>query len=227
MNAQRLTAFILGLTVSATLVGAPATDSAQESAVANARDVLAAILKADPQTLKVVTVEPKTWSNSGLGCEAPGTMTLQVISEGYAVTLQTPSGEQRLMHVSGKNVIECTKKEVDDRPPKQKAMQRPSRNLGRLIERARADLAEKLGVPRAEVKMASFAPATWRDRSMDCEAPAASIAAASIAAAESDEKSKAANPVKGYRLFFSHDGRQYTYHTDLGRVQACPPIETQ
>lgn len=217
MNNRTLTAFILSLTASTTLVGAPATDSAQESAVANARDVLAAILKADPQTLKVVTVEPKTWNNSGLGCEAPGTMTLQVISEGYAVTLQTPSGEKRLMHVSGRNVIECTKKEVDDRPPKQKAMQRPSRNLGRLIERARADLAEKLGVPRAEVKMASFAPATWRDRSMDCEAPAG----------DADLERKASNPVKGYRLFFSHDGRQYTYHTDLGRVQACPPIETQ
>lgn len=41
--------------------------------------------------VEVVSVEPVQWRNSGLGCEGPGKMTLQVITPGYKIVLAAGS----------------------------------------------------------------------------------------------------------------------------------------
>lgn len=48
---------------------------------------MAQILGVPESTIEVVSIEYVTWSNSGLGCEAPGEVTLQVITPGYRIVL--------------------------------------------------------------------------------------------------------------------------------------------
>lgn len=58
-------------------------------------------------TITVTRVEPTEWSDSGLGCAAPGEMALQVITPGYRVLLSSGGKEYPYHTDSSRNVVLC------------------------------------------------------------------------------------------------------------------------
>jgi hypothetical protein len=187
----------------------PVPSAAEEAAAADlARLTLAAHLQTPESALTIDSVEPRTWNDSGLGCGKPGSMALQVISEGYAVIVHANDRAYRV-HVSGKNAVIC------DQPLlMRKEISRPAhaRGLDVMIEQARQDLAKRLGADPSAIRVYGTQPQQWADNTLDC--PQAGEAVVS-------------KPVNGFKLFFRYQSRIYTYHSDMSHVRACPAIETQ
>jgi hypothetical protein len=178
-----------------------------EKAVALARSALARQLNTDLTGLQLVSVEPQTWRNSGLGCAPPGAMTLQVITEGYAVVLAY-SGVHRREHVAGNKAIVCDAPGV--RLRQRSALS--ARNISVMSDRAREDLAGRLGVPAGEIQVIRFAPRHWKNTALEC--PKAG-------------ETSAERPVRGYELLLRHRDREFTYHADAEQVRPCPDIKAE
>jgi hypothetical protein len=84
------------------------------------------------------------------------------------------------------------------------------RNLDAMIDKARADLAMRLGGNPAEVTLAGWKSVQLPARVMRCEAA----------------QGEAGEPlVAGYRIVLVYKARDYTYHSDTKSVTACPRIE--
>jgi len=190
------------------------TNKEELDAVEAARAVLASALYVSPDTLPVLSIERRTWPNSGLGCASPDTATINISRTGYAVALATPDGV-RHVHVARRQTRICDEPadaagdsanapEAFNTPP-------PSYDLNAMVQRSREDLARQLRVPVKTVRLVSFAATAWPDNTMDCVVPY-------------ELSSKKA--VKGYRIQLRQDERTYIYHTDLVRTRACPGIET-
>lgn len=195
-------------TSTAPVMAAESDSAATGEASALARQTLAAHLKTAESELQIDSVEPRTWNDSSLGCGKPGTVALQVITEGYAVTLHTADRTYRV-HVAGKNAVVC------DQPLLlRKEQSRPAyaRGLDVMIEKARADLAARLQADPAAIRLYGTRPQQWRDNTLDCPRV---------------DEAVVAKPVNGFKIFFRYQGRLYTYHSDLNDVRACPPIESQ
>jgi hypothetical protein len=178
-----------------------------EQAVALARATLARQSHIAIGKIELVSVEPRTWPNSGLGCAPPGSATLQVITEGYVVTLATPGGNRRV-HVAGGRALICDKKGVMPTP----RLALPAHNIGGLGDSAREHLARKLGVPLSEIQVAKFTPTQWRNSALECPRPG-----------EAYEE----RPVRGYALVLRYRDREFTYRADSQHIRPCPAIETE
>jgi hypothetical protein len=187
-----------------------AVGPAAEQAIVTAREALSR--SSDPSLraheLEVLSVKTHTWRSSGLGCSPPRAMTSPVITEGFVVVFALPGGGQRHVNVSGSNAIVCDPTEMRQR----RGVALPATNVGVLAQKARADLAERLGVPVAEIEVVKFTPVRWANTALECplpnEAPTASL-------------------VRGYRLRLRHNDLTFTYHTDYENVRPCPPINLQ
>lgn len=182
--------------------------AAAAQATQRAREKLAKHLNEAPETFTVDAVEAHTWSDSSLGCGAPGSVAMQVITEGYIVTLS--SGERKYrVHVSGSNAIVCSKP-VLQRDPKRQMTN--ARGLDIMIGKARDDLIRRLGADPKDIRLVGTQPQRWNDSGLDCPHTGEQIVN---------------EPVNGYRLTFSWRSRLYTYHSDMTDVRACPPIESE
>lgn len=184
-----------------------AADDGAAQAARRAREVLAERLHIPAQDIVVERTEATTWSDSSLGCGARGTQALQRITAGHVVLLAA-QGRTYRVHVAGSQALIC------DRPvPRRDALRKPryARGLDAAFEKARGDLAARLGIDAGQVRMVGMQPASWTDEALGCAAGAEA----------------AAGPVEGYRLALEAGGRLYTYHTDLSVVRPCPPIEAQ
>lgn len=94
--------------------------------------------------------------------------------------------------------------------PDKAAPRVPLRNLNEMIEKARADLAMRLGGKPAEVTVAGWKPVQLPARVLSCEVT----------------QGEAGEPlVAGYRIVLVYKARDYTYHSDTKTVTACPRIE--
>lgn len=189
------------------------TNKEELGAVDTARAALAKALYVQPDTLPVLSIEQRSWPNSGLGCASPDTATIRIPRKGYAIRLATPDGV-RTVHVSGRSSRICDPKlnAGSELPQQAEAMETlpPSYDLKAVVERSREDLARRLKQPLNSVRLVSFAAATWPDNTMDCAVPY-----------EQTRK----KTVKGYRIQLRQGERNYIYHTDLVRTRACPSIE--
>ncbi|HEY4367938.1 MAG TPA: hypothetical protein VGN07_11955 [Steroidobacteraceae bacterium] len=183
------------------------TPQAQE-AVRRARQLVAEQSKAGEDAIEVKHVEPKTWNDSSMGCGKPGTMALQVITDGYVVSLMAQGREYRV-HVSGNNALVCDKPVLMRSDPRRATN---ARGLDVAITQARADLVQRLGIDAAKVRVLGTEPHRWPDTGMDCPLP---------------DQPVQPGPVDGYKIQVQHAGRIYIYHTDLNVVRACPAIEAQ
>ena len=188
---------------------APVVDTPQaQEAVRRAKELVMQQLKAGSDAIEVKHVEAQTWPNSGMGCAKRGTVTMQVITEGYVVALVSEGHEYRV-HVSGDKVFVCDKPVLMRSEPKQATN---ARGLDLVITQARADLVKRLNIDDTKVRVLGVEPHRWQDSTMDCPVP---------------DQQVQPGPVTGYRIHLQHAGRIYTYHTDLTAVRACPPIEAQ
>lgn len=150
--------------------------------------------------------EMTQWSDSSLGCRRPGEMYTQAVVSGQTLRFSNSTRTYEI-HVAGDNVVLCPM--IATGGPKQPRGATSARNLDLMVEQARADLAQQLGVTPADVALSKMAAVSWTDPGLGC----------------TDGSNAPAGPVHGYRLYLSARGAQYTYHTDLTRALACPPIE--
>jgi hypothetical protein len=155
---------------------------------------------------RLVFREASRWSDSSLGCRRPGEMYTQALVSGETLRFSNSTRTYEV-HVAGDNIVLCPM--IAAGHPKQPRRSTSARNLDHMVEQARSDLAQKLGATPADVELRNMAAAEWTDLELGC-------ATGSTAPA---------GPVHGYRLYLSVRGVPYTYHTDLTRAIACPPIE--
>ena len=94
--------------------------------------------------------------------------------------------------------------------PKPATPRVPMRNLDAMIEKAREDLATRLGGKPAEVTLAGWKPVQLPARVLHCE----------VAKGDPGEA-----VVPGFRMVFVYKARDYTYLSDTQTVTACPRIE--
>jgi len=185
------------------------SDSApMQQATQRAVQALAAQLKVGEGEIAVMRAEPHTWPDSSMGCGKPGTLAMQVITEGYVVSLSA-QGKQHRVHVSRTNAIVCDQPLLMRKELRHAAS---ARGLDVVIEQAREDLARRLGAELSEVRLLHTRPHQWPDSGLGC--PRA-------------DESILEGPVAGYRLSLQYASRIYTYHTDLKQVRPCPAIEAR
>lgn len=182
------------------------SDSGREQAEQRARAALAQRLNIPEDAVTVQRAEPRTWSDSSMGCGKPGTVAATVITEGYAVVLST-QGAEYSVHVSGDNVVVCERGIQLRRDPKGAVN---ARGLDVMMEQARQDLAQRLGVDPAKIRLTGMSPQRWDDSGLGCPQQGEAVLA---------------GPVDGFRLMLKYSGRVYTYHTDRKTVRACPAID--
>ena len=183
-------------------------DAAALQAAEQARNELARRQSVAPADITIVHIEPAQWNDSSLGCRRPGSAYLQVISAGYAVVLER-GGQQHEVHVSGKSVVVCDSVAVSGNVAKAPTR---AQGLQDVSARARNDLAQRLKLEPSAVRVVRMEPQRWADDSLGCQGAA---------------KTSDAGSVSGFKLHLNASGRIYTYHTDLKRVLACPPIENE
>lgn len=156
------------------------------------------------------SVEAHTWPDSSLGCPQPGMSYMQVVTEGYIVRLEA-DGKVHEVHVAGANAVTCDRQVsgVLRRPGS------PTRvtTLPAMEEAAIADLAQRLNASPDSIRVKQRTPRRFSDATLDC--------------AGGSPQPPTAQAVQGFELRLEHAGRAYTYHTDLKRVIACPPIEAE
>jgi hypothetical protein len=183
------------------------TASAREQAEQRARAELAQHLQIAPDEITVTSSESRTWSDSSMGCGKPGTMAATVITEGYAIALSA-QGHEHNVHVSGDKALICNKGTM----PHRDSRAINARGLDVMMERARQDLAQRLGVDSAKIRLAGMQAQRWDDSGLGCPQAGETIQA---------------GPVDGFKLALRYSGRIYTYHTDRRDVRPCPAVEAQ
>lgn len=173
-----------------------------------AKTTLAGQMKIAIGDIAMTQIEPATWSDSSMGCGKPGTMAMQVITEGYAVSLEAQGSKYRV-HVSGNSAVVCEQPTLA-----RNELRRPgnARGLDVMIDKAKQDLAQRLGADPAAIRLQGTQPQQWADSGLDC--PRA-------------DEAVVAGPIAGYRLSLKYNSRIYPYHSDMKEVRACPAIETQ
>lgn len=75
----------------------------------------------------------------------------------------------------------------------------PTPSVNHLIELARRDLAQRLGVDLQAIRVVSVSAREWSSTALGCPQPGTVYA-------------QVITP--GYRLVLAHEGKEYVYHTD-------------
>lgn len=184
---------------------APTSPFDQPTAVSRAKQKLAETLRIGEADIEFVKSEERSWNDSSMGCGKPGSMAMQVITPGYAVTLRANSTDYSV-HVSRSSAVVC------DRPALMRKPSRAARARGvdALIQLAKQDLAKQLGVDASTLRVAGMQPQKWPDSTLGCP--------------QKDERIQP-GPIPGYLISLRYHKRIFTYHADMKTVRACPPIE--
>ena len=154
--------------------------------------------------ISVDSVRAIEWRDSSIGCPQPGQAYMQVITPGNKITLRH-DGKVHVVHEANGNAFVC----VRQKPAVASVTNTLELVWGEQAAIAREDLAAKLNVEVSQIILASARATTWTDTSLGCADPG-----------ESYEDIR----TEGYVLTLRHGSRNFTYHTDLDRVIACPAI---
>jgi hypothetical protein len=184
-----------------------AATSERDLAIERAKETLRAT-GVDPSTLTLGTAEPVTWPDSSLGCPEPGAQYLQVLTPGYRVELKSAQ-KNYVVHVAGERAIVCNGKVGSGPRVKHPFVQ--LRGIEAMTQRAREMLATTVGAPVEQIRVVGFEPQVWPDTGLGCPAPSPAVP----------------GRVSGFKIVLEHQGRGYTFNTDLHRVIACPPIDAE
>ncbi len=87
----------------------PDQQKAREQAIERARTWLHEKLDVDEAKMKVESAVAATWPDAALGCPQKGHMYAQVVTEGWAVTIEA-DGKTHEVHVSGRRAVSCEPK---------------------------------------------------------------------------------------------------------------------
>lgn len=189
---------------------APAQSSeAKEAAARLAVDALSKKLSVEPDSVEVVHMAAMEWPNSSLGCPRPGMQYLQVITQGWLALLQTGKKAYRV-HIGNKRAIVCEKPLKSTLPHGPTAL--AGMHIRDLMQAAKKDLAQRLGVALTEISISRIESVTWPDTALGCPVP---------------EQDYGESKVQGFRITLNHNGQSFRYHTDQKRAFPCPSIERE
>ena len=160
-----------------------------------ARQTLARELGIAPDGVRVLTVSAAQWPDTSLGCPRQGTQVSPVVTSGHRVVLEA-RGSTYAVHVAGPRAVLCAGSAAEPR----------IMAATRLADLARQDLATRLGIDPAAVKIASVQPRSWPDASLGCPEPGRSYAQVVTA---------------GFLIELEAQGRTYRYHSDRKRIVPC------
>jgi len=154
--------------------------------------------------VRVDSVRAVDWRDSSIGCPQPGEAYMQVITPGHKITLRV-DGAVHVVHEANGNAFVCVRRKaaVSGLTNQLELVWAPQAAI------ARKDLAHKLGVDESQIMIAAARGTTWTDASLGCPEPGVEYP---------ETRSE------GFVLTLRHGGRNFTYHTDLDRVIACPEI---
>lgn len=153
------------IVLSLTLLAAGMPGDRGLEAVGLARETLARELGVEAGAFVVHKVEAVEWRDTSLGCPEKGMSYAQVIVPGYRVVLEH-EGRAHHVHIGGGRAVRCE-------PSSRRATGSGDKAVAaaRAAGLAREDLARRLGVPTAAVKIRRLKWATWPDTSLGCAEP--------------------------------------------------------
>jgi hypothetical protein len=191
-------AFLLTLLAAVAAVGpVPLT---RESAIAEARKLVAQERALASGSLEVDLAVAETWPDASLGCPEKGRMYAQVLSEGFRVVLRHGTDRFDVRVAPGRAVL-CG--------PRTAGTVAPSdlRAADKVQRLAKADLAQRLGVTLDAVRVEFVKATTWPDAGLGCPG----------------SPSTEPKPTPGFELRLWHGPDRFEYHADHERVVLCEP----
>ncbi len=202
----------------------PDTGGAENSQTvqARARAALAQHLGVEPDTLTLSSSEEREWADTSLGCPAPDTMYLQVITPGYLLLFTAGDDQEYPVHTdeSGDIMVLCEEEEPtildtaasDGSPTAAVVVSTPVMGDVPLdiVEVARQALAGHLEIVPDMLRLDSGLAQTWTSSALGCIDP---------------ERPVTDVVMSGYLLVFNDEaGASYAVHTT---VDASPLILCQ
>src|SRR5258707_12723425 len=130
-------------------MAAGASDEGRENAVKRARQLVARELSTRVERIAVGSVEPAQWPDAALGCPVAGMQYAQVVTDGFRVRLSA-AGREYEVHVAGTQAVLCP----DTAGPAKPEAGARAMETARAAQAARRELAKRLGVALADVKLA-------------------------------------------------------------------------
>jgi hypothetical protein len=172
----------------------------RESAIDEARKLVAQERALASGSLEVDLAVAETWPDAGLGCPEKGHVYAQVLSEGFRVVLRHDTDRFDVRVAPGRSVL-CG--------PRTARTVAPSdlRAADKVQRLAKADLAQRLGVTPDTVRVEFLKTTTWPDAGLGCPGSAAAEP----------------KPTPGFELRLSHGQDRFSYHADHERVALCEP----
>ena len=200
MGGIQYLALMVGVAVAA--FGNASGASQKDDAIRRARELLARQLATPELRVVLQSAEPAQWPNASLGCPEKGMQYAQMITSGYRVLL-TVAGREYEVHVAGPHAVVCQPKGDAAKPG---AGDRAA-EIARVSASARRDLATRLGLTPAEVKVAVVRESSGKDTA-GCSPPEADCDVAA----------------QVYEVELRAQDRTYRYLARQGRVAYCGPI---
>jgi len=143
------------------------------------------------------SAEAVQWRDSSLGCPKPGMNYLMVITPGYLIKLEV-NGMTYEYHADKDKAFYC----VEPQAP----LEGESGPEQRLLEAAKADLAQRLSVAADQIEVVKVEAVMWRDGSLGCPKPGMNYTQATV---------------PGFQIILSTGGQEYDYHADQDKVFLC------
>jgi hypothetical protein len=183
---------------------APSVPQPADGPGAIAEGLVADRLGADAAEIRIISIEARDFSDSSLDCPEPGMSYLQVITPGHVVIVEA-NGRRFDVRVSAGYGRICHRRKPGT-PPRQEG---PGPDNASLINRARTDLAARLGAEPEQIAVLSAAPLSAGQDLPGC-----------VSACEPPSGSC------GLLVRLFHAGRHYDYLASDQRTIPCPPIQT-
>ena len=185
-----------------------AQDPEGDEAVRRARAALAREIGVDEAALVEEGVAYVRFPDAALGCPRPDEMAAAVVTPGWRVVLR--HGEKRYdvrVAETGPAVRVCGEAGTAAKPGPSAAVAEDVKAASQAAERARQDLARRLGTDPATVRRVWARPVRWDRERPGCE-PA--------------EFTRAGLGVRDFLVLLEHEGVEHRYRVEGDVVTPCP-----
>lgn len=148
---------------------------ASEALIEDAKELVSRETGVDAADLTLLESESVEWSDASLGCPQPGMMYAQVITPGFRLVFEGPTGEQFAVHTdaSGASMVLCSATDA----PRGVAPSPPASDEGApapAAEQAALEAASRAsGLALNQLEVVDWEAVEWRDSSLGCPQPGA------------------------------------------------------
>lgn len=184
-------------------IGTSAAGADPAPYVQAATDALAQALGISPSSITMIGIPlPVPWNDSSLGCPEPGRTYAPVVTPGYLITLDAGGNSYEIHTDLSGSVVVCSNPSVS-----LGTITAPDPIAAEFIDKARKDLASRLGISLDNIVLVRSEAVEWPDASLGCPEPG-------------QEYAQVITP--GYRIVLAVEETYYEYHTDFDKFQFCP-----